>query len=77
MPLLLCAVQKVVRSKKILHRMRTAATPHRFLCVRVVRTSGAMVRNTVLRAAFPRHSWGVRRVRHTVARKCATVLSEA
>jgi hypothetical protein len=36
-----------------------------------------LVRNTVLRGAFPRHSWGVRRVRNSVACKWATVLSEA
>ena len=57
--------------------MRNAAAPRRYLCVRLLRTSGAMLRNTVLRAAFPRHSWRVRDVRHSVARKYTTTLSEA
>ena len=69
--------KKMAISKKILCRVRNAATPRRFLCVRLLRTCAVLVRNTVLRGAFPRHSWGVRRVRHSVARKWATVLSEA
>jgi hypothetical protein len=56
MPLLPCAVQKWRAVKKILCRVRIAATPRRFLCVRLLRTCGVLVRNTVLRGAFPRHS---------------------
>jgi hypothetical protein len=70
--------------KKFRVHVRNRAAARRCWGVRVMRTSGALLRtsaallrNTVLRAAFPRHVWGVRACASLRACKYATLLSEA